>query len=44
MRDDIEIKNMIPHEKMRVVKTISANEYNEDETILKIDAHILFKK
>ena len=44
MSDDIEIKNMIPHEKMRVVKTISANEYNEDESKLKIDAHILFKK
>ena len=41
---DIEIKNMIEHEKLRVVKTIKEKEYNDDASILKIDAHILFRE
>jgi len=41
---DIEIKNVIEHEKLRVVKTIREKEYNDDESILKIDAHILFRE
>ena len=41
---DIEIKNMIEHEKLRVVKTIREEEYHNDESILRIDAHILFKR
>ena len=44
MRDDIEIKNMISHENMRVVKTIREKEYDDDETVLKLDAHIIFKQ
>ncbi len=44
MRDDIEIKNMISHENMRVIKTIREKEYNDDETVLKLDAHIIFKQ
>ena len=41
---DIEIKNMIEHEKLRVVKTIREEEYNDDESILRINAHILFRR
>ena len=41
---DIEIKHMIEHDKLRVVKTIREEEYNDDESILRTDAHILFKR
>ena len=41
---DIEIKNMIEREKLRVVKTIREEEYYDDEAILRIDAHILFRR
>ena len=41
---DIEIKHMIEHEKLRVVKTIREKEYNDDESILRINAHILFRR
>ena len=41
---DIEIKNMIQHDKLRVVKTIREEEYNDDESILRINAHILFRR
>ena len=40
---DIEIKHMIEHKKLRVVKTIREEEYNDDASILRIDAHILFR-
>ena len=41
---DIEIKSMIEHEKLRVVKTIKERDYNDDASILKINAHILFRE
>ena len=41
---DIEIKNMIEHEKLRVVKTIREKDNNADPLLLKIDAHVLFKE